>query len=100
MSKVIIIFDSSTNKYKTWGEIIKAVRTGETVIKTAKSYKEVNRAKVYSNYFSKAIKKLGITDIRYGSTNGWMYGLTKGNYTDSYTLYTPKGWKAKRIIKK
>ena len=74
----------------TWNEVAKAVRTGETVIrttminKTDSIYKDGICIKVgcYSNKLCKLLREQGIIDIRYGSP----YHLlnTRNN---TYTLY-------------
>lgn len=90
-NRVDIKFGCDTKHYKTWKEIIKAVRTGETVIYAGMSApfypNQCQAATVYHNFFCRQIRKLGITDIRYGSKG---YRMNGG---EGYTLYKPTNFK-------
>ena len=92
-------FNNGPGVHKTWKEVIKAVRTGETFIKTSlltlgkypDRYDDEGRCVivgVYENYFCREIKKLGIKDIRYGSTcNKFLWSAQPTHKDNMYTLY-------------
>lgn len=69
--------------YRTWTQVIEAMRRGEHVIKTSR-----NAAidKCYANQFSRLLRNEGVQDIRYGSPS-----LGLGTTNNTYTVYLPKG---------
>ena len=92
--------------HKTWDQVIKAVLSGERFIRTSlitlgkyedKYDKDGNciTVGVYNNKLCKALKKHGITDIRYGSTcNSHLWPFFKNSTRtpdNMYTIYKPKG---------
>lgn len=91
----IVLNSNSKYAHKTWGQVLKAVRAGDTLIycsipyvRKENTYDTQGRCTtvgVYSNMFCNKLRLFGITDIRYGSM-----GYPIPNSREGYTLYKSK----------